>query len=154
GFRHRDIKARGTMPDIFDIDAAKATLGYWLDVEALTPATLDSDSGEGNARALTIYDDAGPIDWAMGCTNERERSSVINVVRFGLFEPSEAGGMMAAELRVASDEEHDSARGKPSFLAAFVVGPDGHPVKRTLKVTLFAMRFESIGKAPPSRAQY
>ncbi|WP_431858756.1 AAA domain-containing protein [Azospirillum sp.] len=144
------------MPKIRDAASAQAVLNYWMDVEALTPSVLEKDDGQDRSvRTHLVTARSNAIDWTMGKQERRELERVINVVRVGLFKTGEAAAAIASALGVSPDEVFDGkGDGRDGFLAAFAVGADGRPVRGSLKVTLFAMRFEALGRGTLPRTHY
>lgn len=139
-----------------DAASAQATLNYWMDVEALTPSLIEKEDGQDRGvRTHSVTDRSAPVDWTMGQQDPRKLQKVSSVARVCLFNSGVAAAAIADALGVQPDEIPDgNGQGRDAFLAAFAVGTDGRPLKGSLKVTLFAMRFEALDRGPLPQSHY
>lgn len=86
-----------------DLTAATSILRYWLDIEALTPPSVESEAG-----FIRVDDRTPDINWTMGLPDDRQQRT-INIVHIGLFNLEFAAQDIARRLAVAEDEDFDVA---------------------------------------------
>ena len=128
------------------------TLGYWMDVEALTPSAAEDD-GETDAgrsfRATHYPDREFPWNIVRHDTDRTFR----HFVRFGIFSRDAYLADLVRYLSVPAEEDHDTTRAvrtrRFGFAGVFEADHEGIPILDSIRMPAFALAFESLRFGQP-----
>ena len=128
------------------------TLGYWMDVEALTPSSAEDD-GETDAgrsfRATHYPDREFPWNIVRHDTDRTFR----HFVRFGIFSRDAYLADLVRYLSVPAEEDHDTTRAvrtrRFGFAGVFEADHEGIPILDSIRMPAFALAFESLRFGQP-----
>ncbi len=131
-------------------DNARAIVHYWMDVETLSCPAVPEDSRAPRKRTWHLEwprerNSEGPLDWTMGVA-EGAPETVSNLVYLGLFSETEAIAGIAKILEVDDDPRFDVPSRRLCYLACFSVDRAGRPSPRSLDVSPFALRYETLAR--------
>jgi len=128
------------------------TLGYWMDVEALTPpnAEEDGETDGGKSFRASHYPDH---DFPWFYVRRDPDRTFRHFVRFGIFSREAYEADLVRYLSVAAAEDHDTAPRVKSkrfgFVGVFEADHDGMPVLGSIRMAAFALAFESVRSRQP-----
>ena len=144
-----DDIAPATVPDC---ELLLDTLGYWMDVEALTPPGAEEDGetdGKKSFRASYVPDHDFPWFYVHRDLNRTFK----HFVRFGIFSREGYQADLVRYLSVPPDEDYDTAppvkTRRFGFAGVFEADHNGMPVVDSIRMPAFALAFESVRSREP-----
>jgi len=128
------------------------TLGYWMDVEALTPPDAEEDGetdGKKTFRASHFPDHDFPWFYVHRDPNRAFR----HFVRFGIFSREGYQADLVRYLSVPRVEDYDTAppvkTRRFGFAGVFEADNDGIPVVDSIRMPAFALAFAGVRSREP-----